>query len=98
MTDLSAELRNLRPLQITSLSIGIIASALTLVEAVFNRQQFFQSYLMAYIFWVGIPIGCFGLVMIHHLVGGTWGFIIQRPIEAAIRTFPVMAALFLGAA
>ena len=95
MTNLSAELPDLRRLQLTCLSIGIIAMAACLVELFFNRQQFFQSYLMAYIFWVGIPVGCFGLVMIHHLVGGTWGFVIQRPLEAAIRTFPVMAVLFL---
>lgn len=95
MTNLSAESRDLRSLQIATLSVGIIAIALSLLGAFSNRQQFFQSYLMAYVFWVGIPIGCFGLVMIHHLVGGTWGFIIQRPIEAAIRTFPVMAVLFL---
>src|SRR5437870_57663 len=61
----------------------------------FDRQQFFRSYLMAYVFWLGIPLGCFGIVMIHHLVGGTWGFVIQRPLESAIRTFPVMALLFL---
>ena len=35
------------------------------------------------------------MVMIHHLVGGTWGFVIQRPLESAIRTFPVMALLFI---
>jgi hypothetical protein len=33
--------------------------------------------------------------MIHHLVGGTWGFVIQRALESSIRTFPVMALLFV---
>ena len=46
-------------------------------------------------FWLGIPLGCLGIVMIHHLVGGTWGFVIQRSLESAIRTFPIMAVLFL---
>src|SRR5215467_2121938 len=50
---------------------------------------------MAYIFWLGIPLGAFGILMIHHLVGGTWGFVIQRLLESAIRTFPVTALLFL---
>ena len=49
------------------------------------------------LFWIGIPVGCFGIVMIHHLVGGTWGFVIQRPLESAIRTLPVMALLFIPA-
>jgi hypothetical protein len=50
---------------------------------------------MAYVFWIGIPLGCWGLVMIHHLVGGTWGFVIQRAMESAIRTLPIMALLFV---
>jgi hypothetical protein len=33
--------------------------------------------------------------MLHHLVGGRWGFLIQRLLEAAVRTFPIMAVLFL---
>lgn len=95
MNSLNAQLENTAPLQMKSLAIGIIAMALCVAGAFLNRQQFFQSYLMAYVFWLGIPLGCFGILMIHHLVGGTWGFIIQRPVEAAIRTFPVMALLFV---
>jgi hypothetical protein len=95
MINLDFELNNLAPLQKKSLAAGVIAFALCLVGAYFNRQQFFQSYLMAYVFWIGIPVGCFGVIMIHHLVGGTWGFVIQRPLESAIRTLPVMALLFL---
>ncbi len=95
MSNLDVELRNLAPLQKKSLTAGVMAIALCLVGAYFNRQQFFQSYLMAYLFWIGIPVGCFGIVMIHHLVGGTWGFVIQRPLESAIRTLPVMALLFI---
>ena len=95
MSNLDIELRDLAPLQKKSLAAGVITIALCLVGAYFDRHQFFQSYLMAYVFWIGIPVGCFGIVMIHHLVGGTWGFVIQRPLESAIRTLPVMALLFI---
>jgi hypothetical protein len=78
-----------------SLIVGIVAAALCALGAYFDRQQFFRSYLFAYVFWVGIPVGCLGVVMIQHLVGGTWGFIIQRLLESAIRTLPVIALLFL---
>ena len=33
--------------------------------------------------------------MLHHLVGGNWGFVIQRLLEAGARTLPLMALLFL---
>ncbi|HEY7323133.1 MAG TPA: hypothetical protein VIE89_36715 [Candidatus Binatia bacterium] len=95
MSNLDVELRNLGPLQKKSLTAGGVAIALCFAGAYFNRQQFFQSYLTAYLFWIGIPLGCWGLVMIHHLVGGTWGFVIQRPLESGIRTLPVMALLFI---
>ena len=40
------------------LIVGIGALALCLLGAWFSRQQFFQSYLFAYIFWLGIALGC----------------------------------------
>src|SRR5258706_3289264 len=75
--------------------VGAIGFLLCLVGAFFDRQQFFQAYLVAYMFWLGVPLGCLGILMIHHLVGGTWGFVIQRALESAVRTFPVLAVLFV---
>jgi hypothetical protein len=95
MNHLDATLTEIEPMLKRSLATGIVALVLCLLGAFFDRQQFFRSYLTAYVFWLGIPLGCLGIVMIHHLVGGTWGFMIQRPLEAAIRTFPVTALLFL---
>ena len=95
MNDLDIKSPDLQPLRKKSLAVGVIGLALCLLGAYFDRRQFFQAYLMAYIFWLGIPLGCFAIVMMHHLVGGTWGFVIQRPLESAIQTFPVMAVLFL---
>ena len=91
----NTSLPEMEPMRKRTLVIGLGALGLCLLGAFFNRQQFFLSYLTAYLFWLGIPLGALGIVMIHHLVGGTWGFIIQRPLEAAIRTFPVMFLLFL---
>ena len=80
MNDLDIKSPDLQPLRKKSLAVGVIGLALCLLGAYFDRRQFFQAYLMAYIFWLGIPLGCFAIVMMHHLVGGTWGFVIQRPL------------------
>ena len=37
-------------------------------------EQLFHSYLIAYLFWLGIALGCLPILMLHHLVGGAWGF------------------------
>ena len=58
-------------------------------------EQLFRSYLIAYLFWFGIALGCLPLLMLHHLVGGAWGFVIRRVLEAGTRTLPLMALLFL---
>jgi hypothetical protein len=40
-------------------------------------------------------VGSLTLLMLHHLVGGAWGFAIRRPLEAATMTLPLMALLFI---
>jgi hypothetical protein len=30
----------------------------------------FPSYLMGFLFWMGLTLGCFPILMIYHLVGG----------------------------
>ena len=78
-----------------SLIVGFIALLFCAGGALIQPQPFFRAYLSAYIFWVGIPVGCLALLMLHHLVGGRWGFMIQRVLEAAIQTLPLMALLFI---
>ena len=69
--------------------------ALCLIGALFTRQQFFQSYLFAYVFWLGMALGCLGIVMLHNLSGGAWGVIIRRFLESGMMTLPLMALLFV---
>ncbi|HWU41474.1 MAG TPA: hypothetical protein VN203_27785, partial [Candidatus Acidoferrum sp.] len=63
--------------------------------AFFMPQQFFRSYLLAYLFWIGITLGCFALIMLYHMVGGIWGYAIRRLLETGAQTFSLMAVLFL---
>ena len=95
MNHFDATLTEVEPLRRQALIVGALALAVCLVGAYFDRPQFFRAYLMAYVFWLGVPLGCLGIIMIHHLVGGTWGFVIQRTLESAVRTFPLMALLFV---
>jgi hypothetical protein len=74
---------------------GVAGLLLTAVGGVVNPDQFFRSYLLAFLFWGGIPVGCLSIAMIHHLSGGMWGLVIRRILEAGTRTLPLVAALFL---
>lgn len=95
MNRFDATLTEVEPLRRRALIVGAVALAGCGIGAFFDRAEFFRSYLVAYVFWLGVPLGCLGIIMIHHLVGGTWGFVIQRPLESALRTFPLMALLFV---
>jgi hypothetical protein len=82
-------------LQRGCLIVGISALALCSIGAVFSRQHFFQAYLFAYLFWLGIALGCLGIIMLHNLSGGGWGVVIRRLLESGMRTLPLMALFFL---
>lgn len=78
-----------------ALIIGAIAFLFLLGGALLDRTHFFQAYLIAYLFWVGIALGSLALLMLQHLTGGQWGLIIRRVLEAATRTLPLMLLLFV---
>lgn len=83
-------------IQQPALIVGILALVVTIAGAfISSQQQFFQSYLLGYLFWVHVALGCFAVVMVHHLVGGAWGFGIRRFLESGAMTLPLMAVLFV---
>jgi hypothetical protein len=86
------ELKGLQQRLLIAAAIGAVLSALGLL---LDATQFLQSYLMAYMLWLGVTLGCLALGMIHQLSGGAWGVLIRRPIGAATRVLPVMTLLFL---
>ena len=78
-----------------SLTVGIAGLALTIIGLFVSRDQFFRSYLWAFLFWFSIGMGCLPLLMLYHLVGGAWGFTVRRIIECGTRTVPIMALFFI---
>ena len=82
-------------LQKRALIVGVASLLLCIIGAFFDKAQFMQSWLFGYLFWIGVTTASFALVGLHHLVGGGWGFSIQRILEACARTLPLMIVLFL---
>ena len=82
-------------LQRYALVVGLVGLAATAVGCFTDEEQFFRSYLLAFTFWIGLPLGSLGILMIHHVGGGTWGFSIRRLLEAGTRTLPLLFVLSL---
>ena len=86
---------NLSRQQSRALIIGVVGFVLLLIGAFINRAEFFQAYLIGFAFWTGISVGSLALLMLQHLTGGGWGFVIRRILEASTRTIPLVVALFI---
>lgn len=82
-------------IQRQALVVGALGVLACTAGGVANPAQFFRSYLMAFLYWSGITLGCLGLLMIQYMTGGAWGVIVRRILEAATRTLPLVAVAFL---
>ena len=82
-------------LQQRALVAGIVGFVLIAIGYVRTPDQFYHSYLIAFMFVLGLSVGSLGLLMLQHLTGGHWGIVIRRPLEAATLSLPFVAVLFL---
>ena len=80
-------------------TVGLVVGLAALAGAAFTfageRAYFFKGYLLGVVFWTGVSLGCLAFSMVHHLSGGAWGVVSRRVFEAASRTVPLMAVLFV---
>jgi len=78
-----------------ALVTGAVGIALCLVGLFMNPVEALRSYLLAFLFWGGVPVGCLSLLLIQNLTGGRWGLVMRRVLEAGTRTLPFVALGFL---
>ncbi len=81
--------------QWAGLAVGGVGLVLAVLCLVADAEAFFQGYLAAFIFWLGLPLGSLALLMLHHLSAGGWGFVAQRHFEAAAQTVALLAVFFV---
>ena len=75
--------------------ISAVLLIASIVGGIFTPDEFFRSYLIGFLFWIGLALGSLGIVMMQYLTGGAWGVVTRRTFEAATRTLPLMALLFI---
>src|SRR6185436_13379805 len=85
----------LRRLQAPFLIAGGVGLAVTALGFFVDRPHFFQSWLVAWLLWLSVALGCLGLAMLHQLSHGAWWLMIRRPLGAGARTLPWLVVLFL---
>jgi hypothetical protein len=87
--------RDLKRWELPAVAAGAVLLAISVVGAFFDPGQFFRSYLMGYLFWLGLALGSMALVMVQYLTGGAWGVVTRRLLESSMRTLPALVLLFI---
>lgn len=73
--------------------IGVCAiAALAMPDGV---AHFFRAWLVAFNLFTGAAVGSLVIVMVQYLFGAMWGMALRRTLEAAAKTLPLMALLFV---
>jgi hypothetical protein len=62
---------------------------------VWAPQQFYFSYLVAFVLFVSLGIGSIFFVMIQHLTGAGWSVVVRRIPETVMVSMLVLAPLFI---
>ena len=84
-----------RPMRI-ALVAGVVAAVVAVIgRFVSGPGVFFQAYLYAWLFFLGISLGSLALLCLHLIVSARWGITIRRVAEAASASLWALAILFI---
>lgn len=86
---------DLEGLQRKAWIIGGIGTVLSLVGFFVDSSQFYHSYLVSWLMYLGVALGCMAIFMLHQLSRGGWGIMIRRILESAAGTLPFLTVLFI---
>jgi hypothetical protein len=82
-------------LQQRALIVGIVGLVAGALGAFLNLDQFFRSWLVGFLFCLGLSMGSLALLMLQHMSGGQWGLVGRRVFEAGSRNLPLVVLMFL---
>ncbi|MFZ0704970.1 MAG: hypothetical protein WAM71_05145 [Candidatus Korobacteraceae bacterium] len=77
-----------------ALIVGVLGAIGCVIGGFLQLDTFLRGYLIAYMFWTGLSLGCLALLMAQYLSAGLWGLVIRRFLEAGARVLPLMGVLF----
>ncbi|MCC6329595.1 MAG: hypothetical protein IT174_13855 [Acidobacteria bacterium] len=78
-----------------ALGVGGVALIIWAIGTYLNPEQGLRSWLLGFVLFGGIGLGCLGVLLLGYLTGGAWAVATRRAAEAGSRTLPVIFVLFL---
>ncbi len=81
-----------------ALIVGAIGAVIGGIGVALHPDQFMPSWLIGFLFFTGMSLGCLALLMLQHMSGGQWGLVSRRIFEAGSRLLPIAALFFIPVA
>lgn len=78
-----------------ALAVGLAGLAACGADAISHPSLALQSYLIAWLYFLGLTVGSMTTLMIYHLTGGDWGVAVRRWLEAALAPLLLLALLYV---
>ncbi len=91
-SQLQSKLQILKTRSLIAAAAGILLSA---IGFFIDRNSFAVSYLVSFLYCLGMVIGCLPLVMLHHLADGGWGYPLRRVMENILSLIPLLVLAFI---
>lgn len=85
-----------RKLPAIGIAMFVIGGGMTAAAAMTgDRAHAFFAYLVAYMYFLSLGLGCMFFVFIHFVTRAGWSVVVRRLAENVMGTLPVLAVLFL---
>jgi hypothetical protein len=83
--------------RLPGLGLGLLAIGLAALVIFGGRdaERVYAAWLVAFVFFLTIALGCLYFVLIHTAMNGSWGIVVRRIAENAAASVPLFALLFL---
>ncbi len=82
-------------LPFVGLGLATIGVAQLVIFGARHAERLYAAWLVAFVFFLTIALGCLYFVLIHTAMQGSWGIVVRRVAENAAATLPLFALLFL---
>jgi hypothetical protein len=82
-------------LPLVGLGMAVAGALLLALGSAVGPRRVLAAWLVAFVYFLTIALGCLYFVLIHTAMQGAWGVVVRRVAEAAASTLPAFALLFL---
>ena len=75
--------------------LGVVSTALSYLGYLNDIEHFYHSYLVSFVFWMTLSLGCMFFVLMHFSMNATWSVGMRRIAETSMSLVPYICLFFI---